>query len=137
KVIPRPSQLFVERVEDLVGTSEPWRRKMSINGISSPTTTPPISSTGTLRRDVHHAVRSGGMAGVASYLNMSPRQLAQDLESGQTLASLATANGGTLNGVAQAFINGANSRVNALVSGGTITQTQANNVINGETNHLN
>ncbi len=65
---------------------------------------------------------------VAKALNISTTTLESDLQAGQTISQIATAQKVNINTVNTAYLNAVQAQLNAAVKAGDITQTQANNV---------
>jgi hypothetical protein len=61
---------------------------------------------------------------ITTYLGLTPQQLRADLTSGQTLAQIVAAQGKTVTGLEQAVEAAAKTKLDALVSAGTITSAQ-------------
>jgi hypothetical protein len=74
-----------------------------------------------------HRGHGGGMSldAAATYLGLSQTELRTELESGKTLAEIATAGGKTAAGLKQALSDAAKSKLDAAVKAGTLTQAQA------------
>jgi hypothetical protein len=70
----------------------------------------------------------GGMTAAASYLGLSASQLQSDLQSGQTLAQIAKAQGKTLDGLVAAMAAQVEKALNTAVSQGVMTQAQADQI---------
>jgi hypothetical protein len=67
----------------------------------------------------------GGMTAAATYLGVSAAQLQSDLQSGQTLAQIAKAQGKTLDGLVAAMVVQVKKTLSTAVSQGLLTQAQA------------
>jgi hypothetical protein len=65
-----------------------------------------------------------GAAAIASYLGLTDTQLRSDLQSGQTLAQIATAQGKTVTGLEAAIVADAKTHLDAEIAAGTITSAQ-------------
>ncbi len=61
----------------------------------------------------------------ATYLGVTAEELRTDLDSGKTLAEIATADGKTVDGLVQALASSAKERLAADVEAGRLTQAQA------------
>jgi hypothetical protein len=75
-------------------------------------------------------------AAAAAYLGISESQLKTDLENGQTLAQVATANGKTAAGLTAALVAAATKDLDAAVAAGTITQAQETTILNDLKQHI-
>jgi predicted DNA-binding protein (UPF0251 family) len=73
----------------------------------------------------------GGLDAAASYLGLTEEQLRSELESGKTLAQVAQAHGKTAAGLVDALVNEAKQKVEAAVAAGRLTQSQADDLLNG------
>ena len=65
-----------------------------------------------------------GAAAISSYLGLTADELRTDLQSGKTLAQLATAQGKTVSGLEDAIVAGAKTNLDAAVAAGTLTAAQ-------------
>ena len=65
-----------------------------------------------------------GAAAIAAFLGLSQSDLRADLQSGRTLAQIATAQGKTESGLETAIVADAKSHLDAEVAAGTITAAQ-------------
>ena len=77
----------------------------------------------------HHAGPFGGLDAAVSYLGLTDAQLRTQLESGKSLADVAKAQGKTVDGLVQALVNSAKKRIDAAVTAGRLTQTQADSIL--------
>ena len=77
----------------------------------------------------HHAGPFGGLDAAASYLSLTDAQLRTQLESGKSLADVAKAQGKTVDGLVQALVNAAKKKIDAAVSTGRLTRTQADSIL--------
>lgn len=77
-------------------------------------TTPPAGSGG----------GPPGAAAIATYLGLTSDQIRADLQSGQTLAQIATAQGKTAAGLEAAIVADATTNLDAAVTAGKLTSTQ-------------
>ena len=77
----------------------------------------------------HHAGPFGGLDAAASYLGLTDTQLRTQLESGKSLADVAKAQGKTVDGLVQALVDAAKKRIDAAVTAGRLTQTQADSIL--------
>jgi polyhydroxyalkanoate synthesis regulator phasin len=80
-------------------------------------------------RSIHHAGAFGGLDAAASYLGLTEAQLRTQLESGKSLADVAKAQGKTVDGLVQALVDSAKKRIDAAVTAGRLTQTQADSIL--------
>ncbi len=65
-----------------------------------------------------------GAAAISSYLGLTADELRTDLQSGKTLAQLATAQGKTVSGLEDAIVAAAKTNLDAAVAAGTLTAAQ-------------
>ncbi len=65
-----------------------------------------------------------GAAAISTYLGLTADQLRTDLQSGKTLAQLATAQGKTVTGLEDAIVAGAKTSLDAAVAAGDLTAAQ-------------
>jgi hypothetical protein len=72
----------------------------------------------------------------STYLGVSVSDLQTDLQGGQTLASVATAQGKTAAGLISALVAVAQTSLDAQVTAGTITQAQENTILANVTTQL-
>jgi len=72
-----------------------------------------------------------GLDAAASYLGLTEEQLRSELEGGKTLAQVAQAHGKSAQGLVAALLADAKKRVDAAVAAGRLTQSQANDLLNG------
>jgi polyhydroxyalkanoate synthesis regulator phasin len=77
----------------------------------------------------HHAGPFGGLDAAASYLGLTDAQLRTQLESGKALADVAKAQGKTVDGLVQALVDAAKKRIDAAVTAGRLTQSQADSIL--------
>jgi hypothetical protein len=70
------------------------------------------------------AGRGGVVQAVTSYLGLTAQQLRADLQSGQTLAQIATTQHKTVSGLEQAITSAVRARLDKAVTAGKITSTQ-------------
>lgn len=91
-----------------------------------------------------HGLRADGPAGMhddlsvaATYLGLTESELQTRLRSGKTLASIANATDGkSADGLIDALVAGAKTNIAADVSSGRLTQTQADQILSGLTEHI-
>jgi hypothetical protein len=72
----------------------------------------------------------------ASYLGLTAAQLRAELESGKTLAQVATAQGKSVDGLKQALLADAKSHLEQAVTDGKITASQEQQMLNDLSSHL-
>src|SRR5947208_2092434 len=65
-----------------------------------------------------------GVAAIASYLGLGKSDLAADLQKGQTLAQVATAQGKTVSGLEAAILADAKTHLDSAVAAGKLTAAQ-------------
>jgi hypothetical protein len=82
-------------------------------------------------RSIHHAGAFGGLDAAASYLGLTEAQLRTRLESGKSLADVAKAQGKTVDGLVQALVDAAKKKLDAAVTAGRLTQSQADLILAG------
>jgi hypothetical protein len=70
----------------------------------------------------------GQLAAAATYLGVTQAELQSDLQSGKTLASVATAQGKTAAGLVSAMVAAQKTKLDAAVTAGNLTQTQAQSI---------
>ncbi len=73
----------------------------------------------------------GSLDAAAGYLGLTEAQLRSELEGGKTLAQVAQAHGKTANGLTDALVAAAKKRLDQAVAAGHLTQSQANEMLNG------
>jgi hypothetical protein len=73
----------------------------------------------------------GNISAAADYLGLTEAQLHAQLESGKTLAQVATAQGKTVAGLIDALVNAAKQRLDSAVAAGRLTQAQENDLLSG------
>src|SRR3954452_24730474 len=71
-----------------------------------------------------------GLDGAAAYLGITEAQLRTELESGKTLAQIATAHGKTAAGLVQALYDAKKKDLDAAVAAGKLTRAQADAMLN-------
>jgi hypothetical protein len=76
-----------------------------------------------------HGGLRGGLDAAADYLGLTEAELHDQLESGQTLAEIATAQGKTADGLEQALLDAAKADLAAAVDAGRLTQAQADEIL--------
>jgi len=77
----------------------------------------------------HHAGPFGGLDAAAGYLGLTETQLRTQLESGKSLADVAKAQGKTVDGLVQALVGAAKKKIDAAVTAGRLTQSQADSIV--------
>jgi len=66
----------------------------------------------------------GDLSAVATYLGLTTAQIQTDLQGGQTLAQIATAQGKTADGLVQALLTADEAKLDSAVAAGTLTSAQ-------------
>ncbi len=74
---------------------------------------------------LHHF---GGLDAAAEYLGLTEDELRADIESGKTLAEVATAQGKTVEGLTKALVDAAEKDIAAAVDEGRLTEAQADEI---------
>jgi AraC-like DNA-binding protein len=82
-------------------------------------------------RGVGHVGFFGTLSAAADYLGLTEAQLRSQLESGKSLAQVATAQGKTANGLIDALVSAAKQRADSAVAAGRMTQAQEADLLNG------
>ncbi len=82
------------------------------------------------------AKATGPLQTAATYLGVSVSDLQADLQAGKTLASVATAQGKTADGLIAALVASAKTSLDAQVTAGTITQAQEGTILAKVTTQL-
>jgi hypothetical protein len=77
-----------------------------------------------------------GLEGAAAYLGLTEEQLRTELESGKTLAQIATAHGKTAAGLVQALYDAKKKDLDAAVAAGKLTQSQADRILGDLKSHV-
>ena len=72
-----------------------------------------------------------GLDAAATYLGLTEAQLRTDLDGGKTLAQVAQAHGKSVGGLVDALLADAKQHVDAAVAAGRLTQSEANDLLNG------
>jgi AraC-like DNA-binding protein len=72
-----------------------------------------------------------GLDAAATYLGLTEAQLRAELEGGKTLAQVAQAHGKSVGGLVDALFADAKQHVDAAVAAGRLTQSEANDLLNG------
>ena len=78
----------------------------------------------------------GGLDTAASYLGLTEVQLRSQFQRGKSLADVAKAQGKSVDGLVQAIVDAAKKKVEAAVSAGRLTQTQADSILSGLKSHV-
>ena len=77
-----------------------------------------------------------GAAAIATYLGLTSDQIRTQLESGKTLAQIATAQGKTVSGLEDAIVADARTHLDAAVAAGMLTADQESTMLAGLTSHV-
>ena len=101
-------------------------------------------SSHTHSNQLSHGLRAGGPAGMhddlsvaATYLGLTESELQTKLRSGETMAEVADATDGkSADGLIDALVAAAKTNIAADVSSGRLTQTQADRILSGLTEHI-
>jgi hypothetical protein len=92
----------------------------------------PLLGGGPLGRFGHHGLGRGpGLDAAATYLGLTEDQLRNELQSGKTLAQIATAHGKTADGLVSALLDEAKQRIDAAVAAGRLTRADADSLLAG------
>src|SRR6059058_726155 len=78
----------------------------------------------------------GGLDTAASYLGLTEVQLRSQFQSGKSLADVAKAQGKSVDGLVQAIVAAAKTKVDAAVAAGRLTQSQADSILAGLKSHV-
>jgi hypothetical protein len=73
--------------------------------------------------------RAPGLDAAAKYLDLTEAQLRIQLENGKSLAEVAKAQGKTVDGLVAALVSAAQTKLDAAVKAGMLTQTQADRML--------
>jgi hypothetical protein len=86
----------------------------------------------------HHAIGlfGGGFDAAATYLGLTEDQLRTQLESGKSLADVAKAKGKSVDGLIEAIVADAKTRLDAAVKAGRITQSQEDSILSDLKSHV-
>jgi hypothetical protein len=76
-----------------------------------------------------HAGAFGSLDAAAGYLGLTEAQLRTQLDSGKSLAAVAKAQGKSVDGLVQALVDAAKKKLDAAVSAGRLTQSQADSIL--------
>src|SRR3954453_3870584 len=82
----------------------------------------------------HH--HGPGLDAVAKYLGITEAQLRTELQNGKTLADVAKAHGKTVDGLVNALVDEAKTKLDAAVKAGKLTQAEANQMLSELKEHL-
>jgi hypothetical protein len=78
----------------------------------------------------------GGLDAAASYLGLTEAQLRTKLENGKSLADVAKAQDKPVDGLVQALVDAAKTKLDAAVAAGRLTQSQADSILAGLKSHV-
>jgi hypothetical protein len=78
----------------------------------------------------------GGVDAAASYLGLTGAQLRSQFQSGKSLVDIAKAQGKSVDGLVQAIIAAAKTKVDAAVAAGRLTRSQADSILGGLKSHV-
>jgi predicted DNA-binding protein (UPF0251 family) len=84
----------------------------------------------------HHDGPFGGLDAAAGYLGLTDAQLHTQLESGKSLADVAKARNKSVDGLVQALVDSAKKKLDAAVSAGRLTQSQADSMLADLKSHV-
>ena len=73
----------------------------------------------------------GGLDAAASYLGLTEAQLRTQFQDGKSLADVAKAQGKSVDGLIQAIVGDAKTKLDAAVKAGRLTQSQADSILAG------
>ena len=73
----------------------------------------------------------GGLDAAASYLGLTDAQLDNELESGKSLAQIAKDHGKSVDGLVNALVDAAKTKLDAAVAAGRLTKDQETKALNG------
>jgi hypothetical protein len=74
-------------------------------------------------------VAGGDLSAAATYLGLTTAQIQTDVKGGQTLAQIATAQGKTADGLVQALVSAAKTKLDSAVTAGTLTSAQETSIL--------
>jgi polyhydroxyalkanoate synthesis regulator phasin len=83
----------------------------------------------------HQHGRFGGLDAAATYLGLTDAQLRTQLESGKSLADVAKAQGKTVDGLVQAIVDSAKKKLDAAVTAGRLSQSEADSMLSELKSH--
>ena len=78
----------------------------------------------------------GGLDAAASYLGLTDAQVRSDFRSGKSLADIADAQGKSVDGLVQAIVDAAKTKIAAAVAAGRLTQSQTDSILSGLKSHV-
>jgi hypothetical protein len=81
--------------------------------------------------EFHHFGHAPGLEAAATYLGLTEDQLRTELQSGKTLAQIATAHGKTADGLVNALLDAAKKKLDAAVAAGRLTRADADSMLSG------
>ena len=81
--------------------------------------------------EFHRGMFGPGLEAAATYLGLTEAQLRTELESGKTLAQIATANGKTADGLVSTLLDAAKQRLDTAVAAGRLTRAEADSLLTG------
>jgi hypothetical protein len=91
----------------------------------------PLVPGGGAFHEFHHFGPGPGLDAAATYLGLTEAQLRTELESGKTLAQVATSHGKTVDGLVSALVDAAKQRLDAAVTAGRLTRSDADSLLAG------
>jgi hypothetical protein len=71
----------------------------------------------------------GDLSAAATYLGLTTTQIRTDMQGGQTLAQIATAQGKTADGLVQALVSAETTKLGTAVTAGTLTSAQETSIL--------
>jgi hypothetical protein len=80
---------------------------------------------------LHRGMFGPGLDAAATYLGLTEAQLRTELESGKTLAQIATAHDKTADGLVGALVDAAKQRLDTAVAAGRLTRAEADSMLTG------
>jgi predicted DNA-binding protein (UPF0251 family) len=83
----------------------------------------------------HHHGPFGGLDAAATYLGLTDAQLRTQLESGKSLVDVAKAQNKSVDGLVQAIVDAAKKKLDAAVTAGRLTQSQADSILTDLKSH--
>ena len=116
----RPSQTATSRRSRRTRSRSISRPRAPRSSAGRSSTTAPATTT---RFDF------GGLEAAATYLGLTGDELRERLESGDTLAEIAGAEGKTVDGLVQAMVDSAEEDIAAAVEAGRLTQEQGDEIL--------
>jgi len=84
----------------------------------------------------HHEGLVGGLGAAATYLGLTKAELRTQLESGKTLAQVAQDKGKSVDGLIQALVDAAKTKLDAAVKDGRLTQAQEDSILSDLKQHV-